>query len=272
MRAFPFVVGTLLLFALLAFPSTAFACTPPPGGLPRYTVADHVNSAPIVLEGTVTKVTFEPNTPLHAATIEVARYFKGSGPTTITVDGYGPSSLCLSSVEQGAHRIFYVRGNDAGIYRAYYMSQFDATASADSQTIADVIAAVQNITPTVTPTVTPTRSVTATISLAPEAATATARATLLTPNATMTAQRALDCTATSQAKSSTPAPPLFATAIIPFSPRPIATHTPTPASLFEGQRGLEIGALLGLGCLLGSFIGVAVGAGTMALVFGRKND
>jgi len=259
---FRLALFTILCLALFAFPAQAFACTPPPGGLPKYTVADHVRAAPIVIEGVVTNTTFLGNTPIHVATIQVARYFKGTGPTTINVDNFGPSSVCLSSVSQGNRFIFYITANSYG-YSAFYLSQFDSTAGADPQTIAEVIAAAQNITPTVTPTP----------SASPNSATATARATLLTPNATMTAQRALDFTATAFASRLASAE-LTQTSIVITVTSISRTRilTPTPASLFSGQRGLEIGGMLGLGCLVGLLMGVAVGAVAMAILFGRKND
>jgi hypothetical protein len=118
--------------------SIAFACTPPPGGLPYYSVADHVNAALIVLEGVVIATT-GPYYP-EAANIQVVQYIKGNGPSIVNVRGYGPSSVCLSSVSIGDHLLFYV-GSDQNGYYAFYLSQFDAVASADSQTVAEAAAA-----------------------------------------------------------------------------------------------------------------------------------
>lgn len=131
----------VLAFAViwsLIWPAPAFACTPPPGGLPHYSVADHVNAAPMVLEGVVIAVT-GPYYP-EAANIQVVQYLKGNGPSIVNVRGYGPSSVCLSSVSVGDHLLFYV-GSDQNGYYAFYLSQFDAVASADSQTIAEAAAA-----------------------------------------------------------------------------------------------------------------------------------
>ena len=118
--------------------SIAFACTPPPGGLTYYSVAEHVQAAPMVLEGVVIATT-GPYYP-EAANIQVVQYLKGNGPSIINVRGYGPSSVCLSSVSVGDHLLFYV-GSDQNGYYAFYLSQFDAVASADSQTIAEAAAA-----------------------------------------------------------------------------------------------------------------------------------
>ena len=43
-----------LLLGML--PAAALACTPPPGGLPVFTIAQRVQAAEVVLEGTVTQM------------------------------------------------------------------------------------------------------------------------------------------------------------------------------------------------------------------------
>ncbi|MBI3244333.1 MAG: hypothetical protein HYZ49_18800 [Chloroflexi bacterium] len=134
-----FAAVVLILFALGVPRSIAFACTPPPGGLPFFSVTDHVNAAPIVLEGVViaTAGQYFP----EIATIQIVQYIKGNGPSTIKVAGYGPSSVCLSSVVLGDHFVFYVSGDDVNGYQAFYLSQFDSIAPADSQTLAEAAAA-----------------------------------------------------------------------------------------------------------------------------------
>lgn len=119
----------------------ALACTPPPGGLPIYTIAQRVAAADVVLEGTVTEVstlTFPDDT----ATIQVQRFFKGSGPATVTITGFGPGAMCRSQVAVGNHFIFFARGDPATMMEANYLGQFDAVAPADQDTIAEVIAAL----------------------------------------------------------------------------------------------------------------------------------
>ncbi len=135
------VVALIVCAVGLAPPAPAFACTQPPGGLPYYSVADHVKAAPIVLEGVViaTQGPYYPDYP-EAANVQVVQYLKGNGPSVIVISGFGPSSVCLSSVGLGQHLIFYVRGDENGYY-AFYLSQFDAVAPADSQTIAEAAAA-----------------------------------------------------------------------------------------------------------------------------------
>ncbi len=183
------VVALIVCLAGLAPPAPAFACTQPPGGLPYYSVADHVKAAPIVLEGVViaTQGPYYPDYP-EAANVQVVQYLKGNGPSVIIISGFGPSSVCLSSVGLGQHLIFYVRGDENGYY-AFYLSQFDAVAPADSQTIAEAAAAsgqqpifispagpilteiaiAQRFGPAYTPEATATATLTPTHTLAPTA-------------------------------------------------------------------------------------------------------
>ncbi len=119
-----------------------YACTPPPDGLPYYTVADRVRAAEVVLEGTVTDV-ITGTIPGDTATVEVHQYFKGTGPDTVTIRGFGPSSACLSTVYQNDRLIFYTRGNPHTELEANYLSQFDAVDPATPEVINLVIAAVE---------------------------------------------------------------------------------------------------------------------------------
>jgi hypothetical protein len=45
--------GIALVLSMLSV-AAALACTPPPGGLPVYIIAQRVQAADVVLEGTVT--------------------------------------------------------------------------------------------------------------------------------------------------------------------------------------------------------------------------
>jgi len=128
---------------LCVAPRPAYACTPPPGGLPVYTPAERALSAEIVLVGTVTAVSDGPSTiPGSTATIAVERYLKGAGAETLIVSGYGPSSLCRSQVEAGQRWIFYIVGDAEQGYRAFYKSQFDAVDVPTPEAIAQIEAAL----------------------------------------------------------------------------------------------------------------------------------
>lgn len=129
----------ILLLAFFAPVQPAYACTQPPGGLQPHTVAERVAAADVVLEGTVTA----KNQELYpiVATITVHQYIKGSGPETVTISNFGDSSICLSYVSVGDQRLFYATGDPATGLRAFYLSQFDAVAPADPQTIGEAMAA-----------------------------------------------------------------------------------------------------------------------------------
>jgi hypothetical protein len=129
----------LLVVAGLLRATPAWACTPPPGGLPSYTATDRTLAAPIVLEGTAIAVSGEVYG--QTAVVEVSRYLKGIGPQLIAISGYGSSSICLSEISQNFTGVFYVSGDEATGYSAFYLSQFDALASNDEATVTEVIAA-----------------------------------------------------------------------------------------------------------------------------------
>jgi hypothetical protein len=132
-------VDLILIFGLPV--PAALACTPPPGGLPPYTVADRVNAAEVVLEGTIIALTNEADPlAIKTATVEVKQYFKGTGPVIVTIAQFGPSSLCLSPVFVGQSWIFYAAGDPQTGLTAHYLSQFDAVDPATTEVIAQVIA------------------------------------------------------------------------------------------------------------------------------------
>jgi hypothetical protein len=135
--------GIALVLGLL--PAMALACTPPPGGLPVFTIAQRVQAADVVLEGDITQMT-ATNFKDDTATISVQRYFKGSGPASVTITNFGPSSLCRSPVHAGEHWIFFAKGDPNAVMTASYLSQFDAVTPATADTIAQIQAAL-NIRP-----------------------------------------------------------------------------------------------------------------------------
>lgn len=132
---------SVLLASLLYLKPTplAHACTQPPGGHPSYSVTEQTNAATIVLEGTVTAIS---DTYQGTASVRVARYFKGYGPATVTIDRLGTSALCLSSVVVEGRYIFYAYGNTPAVLTANYLSAGDAVDGVDTHTVAEIIAAV----------------------------------------------------------------------------------------------------------------------------------
>ena len=138
------VVLLLSLMLMLVMPTRpALACTPPPGGLPPYTVADRTNAAKVVLEGTIVALTdADDYGAIKIATVDVQRYFKGGGPAVVRIANFGPGALCLSSVSVGQHWIFYATGDPSTGLIAHYLSAFDAVDPPTPNNAAQVIAAV----------------------------------------------------------------------------------------------------------------------------------
>jgi hypothetical protein len=131
--------GLVVLAALFApAPRRALACTPPPGGLPTFSLAERTQAADIVVEGEVIALGDAAGIPGATATIQVRQYLKGAGPEQLTVTGYGPTSLCLSELFAGDVRVFYIVNDGAGGLRALYLSQFDAAAPATAFLISQV--------------------------------------------------------------------------------------------------------------------------------------
>ncbi len=84
----------------------------------------------------------------QVADVQVRRYFKGNGPATVKISHLGPTTVCLSPVTVGDHKIFYAQGDPNSGLIAAYLSQFDAVAPAGPDTIAQV-EAVTGVTPVV---------------------------------------------------------------------------------------------------------------------------
>lgn len=139
LRWFPVIV----IFAIftpfwLSNTSQAYACTPPPGGHTFYSLEERVNQAPIILQGHVIGDYFDNSTRRRIAIIEVDAYFKGSGPSIISVGGYGDPQECLSYVPNGNYILFVSRQRDGGLW-ANYGSVNDAYVAATDQNRASVI-------------------------------------------------------------------------------------------------------------------------------------
>lgn len=130
----------VVLAALLHSTTLASACTPPPGGLVTYSITQRTQATQLVLVGQITGKT--SNSGIDTATILVQQYIKGSGPSVLQIGGFGPSSLCLSQVFVGQTAIFFADSDSMGRLHAHYMGQFDATAPADPDSIAEAMAAV----------------------------------------------------------------------------------------------------------------------------------
>jgi len=244
------VVGTWLLW-----PRPAWACTPPPGGLPAYTATDRTMAAPIVLEGLVVSVS---GVNYQTAVIQVTRYFKGIGPQLIAVSNYGPNSMCLSSVYLGQTGVFYITGDEAHGYAAFYLSQFDAVDPNEASLTDEVIkASGQDPRTDFTPYV------------------------MGTADAVMTQAFVQIATLRPTQAKRTPYPPpptpTFAKIAKPYPPFPYPTFpAPTPRGWVSPQTQSQLDAinaftLLGFGCVMGGMAGGLLGLGS-GMWFSRRRS
>jgi hypothetical protein len=112
------------------------ACTATVTGNPPETLSFRVSQAGVILEGVVVAV--RPDSFGETATIEVMQYLKGSGPAQVTMNNFGSSSMCLTSVKAGDHLIFYAAGDPAAGLRAYYSSAGQAVASPSAELISAI--------------------------------------------------------------------------------------------------------------------------------------
>jgi hypothetical protein len=275
-------------------PAPVSACTPPPGGNPHYSVTQHVKAASIVVEGVVTALAWEAYT--ETATIQVIQYLKSEGPAVLAVAGYGPGSVCLTDVSVGTHALFYIVADQAGNLHALQLSQFDATAPADSINIAEAAAAsgqapifilspadagatltrIAIITRTSTPAAT-TRTPTVTWSTTPSPTE--------TPDYAMPVQGERDLAVTEAwgtlftAGTIYPDDPAGQSAVMTravatiqagYNP-PTDTPTPAPPSTprLPGRGGGEAVGLVGVGIVIGLIVGV-IGGILIGLLFGRR--
>lgn len=227
--------ASLALGMWLLRPTPAWACTPPPGGLPSHTTTDRTLAAPIVAEGTVIAVSGEFYD--QTAVIFVTRYLKGIGPQYLAVSGYGPSSVCRSEITPNFTGVFYLRGDEATGYAAFYLSQFDALAPNDEATVSEIIAASGQ-----------------------EPRTDFAPYQVGTPDAIMTQAMATQITALPTSAPFVGPPPVFVTPppFMPTPPVPSASGTYIFTSLYS------LG-LLALGGAIGLLVGLVLG-----FVIGRR--
>lgn len=295
MKRFLFI--TCLLFSLFSLSpvSPILACTPPPGGLPAYTVADHVQAAPVALEGVVSYTSMFNF--VGRATVHVVQYLKGNGPGIVEISGFGDGSVCLVNVNTGDHLIFLASGDPTtGQLQAYYLSQFDAILAADEQTLSAAIAAADQDPILIAPleTVLTQAAYTATPSIDETALIATAYAAAgVTPpppnieqvftNAWATNSAAVQNYETAPATQSVLATKSMATIEAAYTQLAFSTPTPAPYPTYyypppyypvtptPGPTALEVVGLVGVGVVIGLIVG-GLGGIVIGLVLGRWHE
>jgi hypothetical protein len=275
-RFFGLLCLTLLVALSLAIAPSVYACTPPPGGLPNYPIADYVNASTLVVEGTVSS--FTDVNYVQVATIDVAQYIKGNGPAVITVDGYGPSSVCLSPIYTGDHFIFYIQTDANGVNHAMYLSQFDAVAEASVQNITEAVAASGQEPVVINPDPLVQTAVAGRITDTPTPA--TGRLT----NTPSVEQNLTEAWATSEAANaagdSTAATEAIATIEAAYTQISLSTPTPLPppggfpvpvATTTAAPTAIEAVGLIGVGVVIGLIIGILIGV-VVGLIISRWRE
>ena len=138
------VMGVVCAFC--APPTPAAACSPAPGYQPP-TIAARTIAATVVLVGKVITTTTPAFPGPYAATVEVQQAIKGvehvRGRSVVTIDGFGPSSLCLNEVAVGQTWLFFATVDAMGQLHAQYIDAYAATAPADAAGIAEAEAAAR---------------------------------------------------------------------------------------------------------------------------------
>lgn len=196
----PFFVIAGILF----FPYSVLACSGITRG-PNWTppaMQDRLNDVQVVLEGIVTN--FEgPDYP-YTVRVKVQQYFKGSGPQTVRVEGFGSGASCLYEIEIGQSAIFFLNGTpnqlleigktaDAKYADGWYLLEPVSskivtqivTATGHEPVLPDGVTLVATITPLIqtTPALTPTLSVEATPRpISPTVEVNTTQSVLIQPN------------------------------------------------------------------------------------------
>ncbi|HEY1013180.1 MAG TPA: hypothetical protein VGE07_10785, partial [Herpetosiphonaceae bacterium] len=139
----------ILVWAALACcfgwpPAAALACTPPPGGPVVHTVAERVEAAQVVLEGTVTAVTEIGSRFNLVASVDVHRYFKETGGAQVRISNFGESAACRSPVRVGDRWIIFALPTPGGYgdFAAFYLDPHGALLPATEANIREVEAAL----------------------------------------------------------------------------------------------------------------------------------
>lgn len=132
----------LAVVALHADTSSALACSVGPGWYPA-TIAERVHAAEYVLEATAD--VFEQSGYHNNATaaFTVHHWFKGNGPTRVTVSGFGGGGDCQTPIP-GGRAILFVTGDPAGVMQLYYVGPYDAVEPAYPPIELEVIEAVKS--------------------------------------------------------------------------------------------------------------------------------
>jgi hypothetical protein len=125
-----FSLPLLITFSVVSTRPT-LACKAEAGSKPA-TLAQRVNTAPYIFDGTVTKVTG------HMLTIKVDRYFKGFGSKIVQLTGFNQSSCDEFITKTGEHYLFFAEAKNQQPWIAVYDGPFGSTRSWTNTTLTDL--------------------------------------------------------------------------------------------------------------------------------------
>ncbi|MEB3220166.1 MAG: hypothetical protein VKN72_28575 [Nostocales cyanobacterium 94392] len=95
----------------------AYACSPAPGSKPA-TIAQRVNTTPIMFQGIVKRVKED------TLTIKVKRYLKGNGPEIVNLKGFNLTSCDNFIQKPGGNFIFFAENQGTQPWNAVYDGAF----------------------------------------------------------------------------------------------------------------------------------------------------
>lgn len=120
---------TILIALSFAFSEPIYACSVLPG-YRSPSIKERAQAAEYILE-----VSSESDSSPYSKSVKVIvhRWLKGSGPNTIHVQGFGPSSACKSEPPKSSERvIIFAKGNvDSGTIKLHYLGVENAVISSN---------------------------------------------------------------------------------------------------------------------------------------------
>lgn len=137
--------ANLLLFLSISFvllwfvtiPRSIYACSPSESYRPS-TIMEKTLDAELVLEVTLVEKIPSAHPFTDTATFTVHSWLKGTGPSIVTVKGFGPSDQCLAEVPE-MRAILFVNGDPlVGALNLNYVSLHDAVVYSSPEVISEI--------------------------------------------------------------------------------------------------------------------------------------
>ncbi len=119
--------GLPVFISIISPMQPAHACRPGPGSEPA-TIAQRVNSTPIVFQGVVRRVKGD------TLTIYVKRYLKGVGPKLVNLKGFNLTSCDNIIQKPGGNYIFFAENKGTQPWSAVYDGAFGSVRPWDAKT------------------------------------------------------------------------------------------------------------------------------------------